>query len=137
MHRQRWFRFVPMGILSASIMGLLWLCLGGCSSNLSHAVLHDYPPQTQEVHLALAPDAAYAKAYKAIGKMDGGRVVSSDAALRALVGEVVYAVQLNVQVEPFGTGSLVTIRGTVLPHKFVVGEFHEVQTYAALLQENH
>jgi len=127
-------KYMLSGLLSAAIFPLLWLCLGGCSPDMRHALLHDYPPQDKTVILLVDSQTAYQRAYKAFGQMDG-KVESSDPTILTMTGEVHYAVRLTVGIErQGGMRSLVKIHGSVMPGKMVVGTFEEVEQYAALLQ---
>jgi len=136
---QRWAKGIFAGSLGAvlvsGVVALLGFWLGGCSSDLGHAILHNYPTQEQVVTVPKGPMEAYLCAYKSVGLMEGGIVTAHSTVPPSLTAEVSYAVRLNVIIEPVAKGSQVTIRGSVMPHKMVMGEFDEVQKYAALLQK--
>ncbi len=115
-------------------VGLLILALlTGCAALMPTPP--QYAPQTAAVQLTAAPDLAYKQAYMALVGMQG-QITSSDPALRHIAAVVKGAVLMHVTVEGQGHGSLVTIRGSILPNKIVFGEFTEVQDYASLLQKH-
>jgi hypothetical protein len=108
------------------------LSLAGCTVPLPQP--HTIPPQQTVVRLAMAPDAAYQRAYTTFAKMPTATISTADATARTFGGELHHAVLMSVVVEPQHNGALVTISGHIPPMRRVIGEFTEVRDYARLLQ---
>jgi hypothetical protein len=116
-------------------ISLLLLLLSGCAllPPPFPPLPKEYPSQTEVVHLALPADAAYTHAALTLTKF-GGTIVSHHDGLRIIHGEVKEVIIMTIAVEPEGTGSCVTVTGSVKPAKYVTGEFYEVHAFTTLLQ---
>jgi hypothetical protein len=93
-----------------------------------------YAPHEAVVVSPHRPDVTYVRAYSVFAKRSGWVITMSDPS-RSFNGLVHNAAHLTVLLEPQGTGTVVTIHGTVLPSKQVQGEFTEVEEYAKRLRE--
>jgi hypothetical protein len=91
-------------------------------------------PITRNATFQESPDAAYARATRAMVRM-GGKITQASAQSRVLSAEVHNAVVLNVLVEPMPDGSKIEVVGMLMPNKIAVGSFDECDTYLTLLQE--
>lgn len=88
-------------------------------------------PVERSTVLALPPATAYTRAVQTFARM-GGQVQVADAQSRVVSGLVHGAVVLTITVDAQST---VTVTGTLVPGKVVMGTFDEVDTYMALLHQ--
>ena len=94
-----------------------------------------YAPQQTTVTLPLPPAAAYQRAYRTFARQPGWIITGAVEPLHTFHGIVHNAAHIAVLIEAHPPGSLVTIQGSILPNKVVVGEFTEVFEYAELLRQ--
>ena len=97
-------------------------------------IRHPSPPQQTTVILPFAPDLAYQKAYTTFARQPGWVITGAVKELRTFHGIVHNAAHIAVLVEAQPPGARVTIQGSILPNKLVIGQFTEVQDFAMLLQ---
>jgi hypothetical protein len=102
---------------------------------MSCTALRSQTPVTADAPFAEAPDACYQRATRAWARL-GGTLTQANAQVRILSGTVHNAVALTVVVTPTPTGCTIAATGTLLPDKFALGKFDEVQRYMTLLQES-
>jgi len=107
------------------IVVVLALMLGSCTALMSHE------PITRRVSRPLAPDAMYSRATQALTQM-GGTGLHSDRQGGVLSATVHHAVALTVVLTPDGTGTLMTVTGTLLGNKLAIGALTEVDDFVTL-----
>lgn len=130
-----------VGLFGRGLMGwLLFLMLAvtvftGCSvvPPVAGRTSDTIPPRTALVHLSTGPETCYQRAYTELAEMPA-QMLASDAQVRHLSGVVNGVVLFNVQITGEPHGCAVAVHASLLPGKWVQGEFTEVDDYVKRLQ---
>ena len=118
---------VIYALAGAAGLLLLAVILSSCTAML------DQGPRQATVVLPVGQSEAYRQAVQALVIL-GGELTIADSTQGIVSGKLHNAVTLTAKLEPVGTGTKVTVIGTLLPNKIAVGSFTEVDDYLALLR---
>ena len=119
-------------MITRTVSVLISLLIVGCMPTKNLTI---YPPQTAIVQLPVTPDVAITRAAKVAAQM-GGDIHLVPGQPHMLQAQNIHrAVLLVVDVKPHGTGSEVTVNGSVSTTRIVTGTFDEVQVFVARLQQ--
>lgn len=116
----------------AMLVGLVVL-LAGCP--VPPPVRHHLAQQQTTLVSSRTADPTYHCAATLFARQPGVARLSSDATTHVMSGEWHRAVDMVIAVDPLPPGSRITIAGSVPPTRQVTGDFDEVNTLSALIQE--